>query len=206
LLASWLADNFDAAVATPAESVFVAFSQVRTELERRASGADAALGDYACTIVAAAMRDDGCWIAWHLGDGGIIARFEQVARVLSSPQKGEFANVTHFVTDSDAYSRVEVFGSPVAGEPPPSGLMLFSDGVEGSLFERATGKVAPAVDKMLGWHDLGTEQEVSAALHSNLFEVFRSLTGDDCTIVLLAPATTVPAEEAVQVTAPVGDP
>ncbi len=185
-LARWLAENFDKVLAEHADALFEAFSAIREAMGQRAGQENGALGDYACTVVAVAVRDDGQWVAWHLGDGGIIAQFSETIRVLSAPKKGEFANVTHFITDDDAYAQVGCYNSKLCNEAEsPLGFVLFTDGVEMSLFVRKTGEVAPAVAKILGWHELADEEQVSAAIRENLRDVFRGLTGDDCTIVML---------------------
>jgi len=185
-IARRLAMYFDKALAEPADALFEAVFEVREAMGQRADQSQELLRDYACTLVAVAVRDDGHWVAWHLGDGGIIAQLSASTIVLSKPKKGDFANVTQFVSDADAYARVDCYSSLSCNDlGPPFGFALFTDGIEMSLFERTTGTVATAVDKMLNWHLLADEGKVSEAVRQNLQEVFRTLTGDDCTLVLL---------------------
>jgi len=200
-LAQWLAQHCDKAIVEPADALFEAIFAIREAVGQRAAS-PASFGDYACTVVAVAVRDDGQWVAWHLGDGGIIAQFRDQVAVLSKPKKGDFANVTQFVTDADAYAQVECYSSSICQElGNPQAFALFTDGIELSLFDRKTGAVAPAVCKMLHWHELADEAQVAEAIQQNLQDVFRNLTGDDCTLVLMQCVAKAAAEE----TQPVAD-
>jgi len=185
-LARWLATHFDRALFEPEDALYEAIFEVREAMGQRAEQSRESLDDYACTVVAVATRDDGQWVAWHLGDGGIIVQFADAARVLSPPKRGEFANVTYFITDADAYEQVDRQSSRTCAEAvPPLGFALFTDGVESRLILRKTGAVAPAVPRMLGWHESADEEQVSNAVRYNLQDVLRDPFGDDCTLVLL---------------------
>jgi hypothetical protein len=185
-ISHWMSRHFEKAIAEPAEALWEAVFGIREELRQRAALSQGKLTDYACTLVAVAVREGGQWVSWHLGDGGIIAQFGGDTRVLSTPKKGDFANVTQFVTDADVYTQVECDSSIRNHEvSAPQGFALFTDGIETSLFERKTGLVAPALIKMLGWHEQADEEQVAKAIWQSLHDVFRGLTGDDCTLVLM---------------------
>ena len=197
MLARWLAENFERAIseAGEADALFEAFRFVRKAVERQAAQDEGSIGGYACTLVAVAVSAAGQWLAWHLGDGGIIVQFPDSIRVLSRPRKGEFANVTHFITDADVHTQVECYNSRTYGANiDPIGFALFSDGIEESLFNKKTGEVAPAIRTMLGWHETADQDQVSAAVRENLQEIFRPMTNDDCTLVLLRRLTQNPCD------------
>jgi len=175
-----------------AESL-VAFA--RRWLRRAARKHDQELKSYACTVAAVGVRDDGEWLMVHIGDGAVVGRFDGSVRSLSLPMKGEFANETFFVTDSDAPGNLRICGSRFGEEVSPSGFAVFCDGLEYALVNRHTAEMAPALGRMIGWLDTHAEEEVSAALGKSIRGVFRQGTDDDCTIVLLSRLTEqLPAE------------
>jgi hypothetical protein len=185
-LATSLACRFEAAVNEPAETLFAAFLEAREQLLQCARQDGCCLGDYACTVVAVAACTDGRWVSWHVGDGGLVANRSESPIVLSMPTKGEFANVTHFITDSDVYAKVDCNTSTLYPTLSPIGFALFTDGVENSLVDRRSGQVATALRVMFGWHEMGDDDQVSTAIHENLVNVFSGLTRDDCSLVLMS--------------------
>lgn len=181
-LAGWISENFERAIAVPDEAVYEAMMVVKDHLRQRGAN----LATHACTVVAVAVGGDDDWLAWHLGDGGIIARFSGASRLLSAPAKGEFANITDFFSDSYSITKIRCYSPRLyPGLGSPDGFALFTDGLEPSIYTRSTVAVAPAVDKMLGWLESGSDAEVTEAVTWNLREVFRLKTGDDCGLVLL---------------------
>lgn len=188
-IARWLAQNFEQAISKPADAFYEALMGPKAGLRQLAEGKGESLAYYACTLVSVAVSEDGRWVAWHLGDGGIIARFGQSCQVLSRPKKGDFANVTYFLSSPERWRHVEFYSSHsslYSGLGPVLGFALFTDGVEMSVFDRKTGAVAIAVEKMLDWHEQAEEDRVSEAVRGSIEDVFKGLTGDDCSIVLLA--------------------
>ena len=186
IVSYWLAKRFEHALDDPDAAAVELVQEAKESLECTAGRSGTSISDYACTIVAVAVRGDGHWLAVHLGDGGIIGQFDQTLLQVSAPQKGEFANVTYFITDEDASENIELRSSTRGTFPEnPQGFALFSDGLEGSLVSRHTGEAASAVATMLAWHHRVCEDEVSQAIEANLNDVFRTQTGDDCTLVLI---------------------
>ena len=107
--------------------------------------------------------------------------------------KGEFAIETFFVSDRDAADRMRIlrWGPGEACDrasefESANGFLLFSDGLETSLLHRTTPEIAPAASTMLTWLDNYPEPEVTSAIHTNLSDVFRLRTMDDCTLVLMS--------------------
>jgi hypothetical protein len=159
---------------------------IRRQIRKAAARVGHRPHDYACTLLAVAVDSSGRWIAVQLGDGGIVGRFGTEIADVSRSQKGEFANQTFFVTDPDAAVNLHVVGSGRNSESrTASGFALFTDGMEGSLVHRRTGRVAGAIPQMLGWFDGYPDAEVSAAIDRNIAEVFGPRTTDDCTLVIM---------------------
>lgn len=187
-VSSWLVTNFVRMQGMSKDEIGreVVAGATRT-LRRRAAKERIKLREFACTLVAVAVAQDGRWVAMHLGDGGIVGQFKSDLKPLSLPKKGEFANETFFVTDDDAVTRIDIlayFDFDVL--TCPSGFALFSDGVEASLVNRHSMQVASGLEKMLRWLIEYPEKDVAEAIEANLKAVFREKTGDDCTLALLA--------------------
>ena len=188
VLAKWLVDNIEkvfGGVAADRKRLIVSTS--KRVLRRAAASSGAALKSYACTIVAVLTATDGRWLTVHIGDGAIVGSFGGAFRAVSLPRKGEFANETFFVTDSDAIESIDIRSGEVeAGDssPPPCAFALFTDGVEGSLVNRHTGEVSKAFGGMFDRLLNDSETEVATALEYTLTHVFRERTGDDCSLAL----------------------
>lgn len=188
LVATWLVDSFLGAFEIDKEDLGrTMVATLKRPLRRLASKSGMQLREFACTIVSVAVAQDGRWIAFHLGDGGIIGQFQEGLKAICVPKKGEFANETFFITDHDASTSIDVQTSNLyERETGPVGFALFTDGVETSLLNRRSLHVAPALKPMLGWLIGNSEQEVSEAIKDNLLNVFRQKSGDDCTLALVS--------------------
>lgn len=190
LTARWLVAHFDEAVAADPDDVRMKlFPAIRRAVRRVARRAGCPAWTFSCTMLAVAAADDGRWLAVHIGDGGIAAEVGGGLRLISAPQKGRYANETTFVTTrrfEDAFDRFRVVRSADGDGPAPTGFALFTDGVEDSVIDRATGSPAAALAGMFGWLRDHPEEVVGDALQDNLHAVFRERTDDDCTLVLFA--------------------
>lgn len=188
VLANWLVDNIEKVFGEDAaDRKRLIASTLKRILRRAAASSGAALKSYACTIVAVLTTTDSRWLTVHLGDGAIVGSFGGALRAVSVPRKGEFANETFFVTDSDAIESIDIqSGEIMAGNssPPPCAFALFTDGVEGSLVNRRTGEVSKAFGGMFDRLLKDSETEVAAALEYTLTHVFRERTGDDCSLAI----------------------
>jgi len=187
-VSNWLLEHFPSALELSQDKIRQScLAKVRRLVRRAATRSGYPSNEYAATLVAVCVGTDGAWLALHLGDGGIIGKFENQALVISTPEKGEFANETWFVTSPDASKHLRVYGSPFNPELcKPTGFVVFSDGVENSLLDRRNASVAPAVPTMLDWLQEHPADKVSIALEQNINTVFREQSHDDCTIVLMA--------------------
>ena len=193
-LTKWLVDKFPLAVSASTDEIkSMLMPYLLSKLRQIASRKQTTLRNFASTIVAVAVAEDGSGMALHLGDGGIIGRFGAELRQVSVPMKGEFANETFFVSDRDATDRMRILRwgpceacDSGADFEPANGFLLFSDGLETSLLQRTTQAIAPAASTMLTWLENYPEPEVTTAVQSNLHDVFRLRTMDDCTLVLMS--------------------
>jgi hypothetical protein len=81
--------------------------------------------DFACTLLGVvALGQDA--LAFQIGDGAIVVGSGASLRVPIWPMGGEYANMTHFVTDDDADSKLEVMSI----EEPIERIAVFSDGIQ----------------------------------------------------------------------------
>ena len=184
--AAWLATNFEAALSEPPSYVAKRLvGKVQNRIRNAAFRSGSSTRDYASTLLGVVVDSSGRWIAVHIGDGGIVGRFGTELTEVCRPEKGEFANQTYFVTDSDAAAILRVIGWDGAGEHRvASGFALFTDGAEGSLLNRRTGQVANGISRMLSWFESNTEAEIASAIDQNITEVFQPRNSDDCTLVI----------------------
>lgn len=113
--------------------------EVRARLAELANESDEPLSAYACTMLGAIVADDAAFFL-QIGDGAIVYRMrnDDTAgwRLALSPQRGEFANETIFVTRGDAAQRISV--ARVAG--PIAEFALMTDGIEHLAVKTATGE------------------------------------------------------------------
>ncbi|MGH7146843.1 MAG: PP2C family serine/threonine-protein phosphatase [Nitrospiraceae bacterium] len=104
------------------DAAILARTAIITEAEREGTG----VREYASTLLAIVLSPDGGG-ALQIGDGVIVVNDggDEWSWVFW-PQKGEYANTSHFLTDEDAIDRLEVepFSKAVTD------IALMSDGLE----------------------------------------------------------------------------
>jgi hypothetical protein len=125
------------------------------------------------------------FLAGHIGDG-VIARIDDAGapHTLSSPDNGEFANSTVFVTDSIAVERFRLIHG--AAEVSASGFVLMSDGCAESLYDKRAGVPAAAIGKLHTWNQELSRKKMDAILLANLEQTIAKKSADDCSIALLS--------------------
>jgi len=128
------------------------------------------------------VKKDNRFIAGHLGDGVIGCLKENKLKVISSPDNGEYANSTIFVTASQAYKNLKLFKGELTNI---EGFVLMSDGTEESLYNKKEQSLAEGVNQMFNWLATYKEKEVSSALKENLDKIIKLKTTDDCSIILM---------------------
>ena len=123
------------------------------------------------------------FIAGHIGDGviGVINK-DGSTKVLSHPQNGEAANQTYFTTTFFKKERLRLYKGNIKNI---DGFILFSDGVEDSLYHKQTKTLATSVFSMCSWLKTYNSFDVSMALYKNLNDIIRKKTIDDCSIALI---------------------
>jgi len=126
------------------------------------------------------------YIIVHIGDGviGMLDENDNLS-VLSEPENGAYSHLTYFTTTLDS-KRVRIYRGKIKDI---NGLVLMSDGVEESLYNYQTKKLAPVTGEIIKWLDYGNEQEVSSALDENLKNVFAVKSSDDLSIAILRKTT-----------------
>ena len=101
--------------------------RIQALLTSMAEERNSTIRQFACTLLVAIV-DTKRAAFWQIGDGAICFRIagEQEFKFAFWPTKGEYANMTAFVTDSNADEIVDLD----FGVFPVADLALFSDGIE----------------------------------------------------------------------------
>ena len=79
---------------------------IRQRLFAEAEAKELAVRDFACTFLGLISSPDGTLIM-QIGDGGVVVDLGHGLQLPLTPMVGEYANMTHFITDDDAVSRLE---------------------------------------------------------------------------------------------------
>jgi hypothetical protein len=88
--------------------VRAAFARALDALTTLAAQTELPLAQFACTLACAVATPDGT-LTGSLGDGALVAESEGALRLVSAPpQRGEYANETHFLTQEGALERVQI--------------------------------------------------------------------------------------------------
>lgn len=186
-----LADRFEDMWAlsdsSPAEASSELIDCCRSALALQANKLGCEFSELASTLMFVA-HSRGRFLAGHVGDGCIIHRQDDGdVTVLSHPDNGEYANTTFFVTDSKIHSHFRLYRG-MSGQG--SGFLVMSDGTAESLYRRADkSPAAPAIQKILSWCSTASPKEMRAALTQNLEHSFGAKSADDCSIGVLALAS-----------------
>ena len=98
---------------------------IRERLYAAAAQAGLTARDFACTFLGVISSSQGT-LAFQIGDGGIALDVGNGLEVPIVPMVGQYANMTHFVTDEDA---VKVMESRVFLQPAIR-VAAFSDGIQ----------------------------------------------------------------------------
>ena len=155
---------------------------------------DRPLPELASTLLFFAGDRQGRYLAGHLGDGiQILVDPERPsARVFSAPENGSYQNETYFTTSEDALEHFRLY----RGRLEEAGaLLLMSDGMAESLYQRSTGEPARACITMAGWLRDGEEEIISQALSQNMQRVFAEHSSDDLSLGLVTWETAAEEEK-----------
>ena len=110
-------------------------TQIREVIYGTAEAEGRTARDYACTFLGLVSSDLGT-LALQIGDGGIVLDVGNGLELAFQPMSGEYANMTHFVSDQDALDTLV--------SKRFQGIVLsaaaFSDGVQRLAIDMAAGK------------------------------------------------------------------
>ena len=159
-------------------------SRVCDALQAQALTEEAQLRDYACTLLIAVVTANGAAYA-HIGDGGIVIDNAAGLELVFWPESGEYANMTRFITDTDALERVRIRCAHL----PPEEVAVFTDGIQRLALNYASASVhAPFFAPMLAvLRRTAAEdcEQLDAQLNAFLdSEKVNRRTDDDKTLVL----------------------
>ena len=140
--------------------------------------------DYACTFLSVLSSSQGT-LVMQIGDGGIVLDVGKGLHVPVVPMSGEYANMTHFVTDEDA---IDVLVSKIFPDKV-SKVAVFTDGIQRLALNMATNTVHEPFFgpffKVLLTATSGQEDQLQSALASFLnSESVNERTDDDKTLAL----------------------
>ncbi len=191
-MTAYLVDNFDDIVGNPdgAEVKKQLLAVLHRALAILADETDCRLKDLACTLLAAAVKDDTYFLV-HIGDGLIGYLKEDTVRIASAPVNGEYANQTTFVTSPEALSVMNLLKGKLGSI---EGFVLMSDGTAASFYEKRLHRLVPALKSVFDWNAAFTEETVQDNLRSTFAHSVIKNTGDDCSIAVLSrPAAYAPS-------------
>jgi len=138
--------------------------------------------DLASTLLLVAVCEDKYIIA-HIGDGVIGYLDGSELKIASSPDNGEFANITTFVTSNEALISMRLLKGNIK---EISGFIIMSDGTEQSLYHKPTKKLANATVKLMQRTCLISGDVLRSQLIEMLTSVISVNTQDDCSIAIMA--------------------
>ena len=100
-------------------------SRIRSAIFREAQKAEHSSRDYACTFIGAVLGNSMS-IFFQIGDGAIVASKNRTHGVVFWPDAGPYANMTHFITDDDAFANLHIESSNTCFD----GMAILSDGLQ----------------------------------------------------------------------------
>lgn len=161
-------------------------ASVRSELSAVAVTENLSAELFACTLVGLVAGPEQGFL-FHIGDGVGIAEFagEPTVRCISTPENGEYANETYFLTDEHWREHLRI--SEFKGQPACIGLM--SDGAMPFVMNRSLDDFSrPFIDPVTRYLLANDEAIGSEALGNTLSsESTWAITGDDKTLLLAYP-------------------
>lgn len=180
---NYVVDNFDNLCELGFKEIKASIAQVmRHTLEALSIQLGCEKRDLSSTFLLVAVKRDR-FISIHVGDGVIGILDRDGLKVLSSPENGEYANMTWFTTASSLEAVMRIY----AGDASiTSGFILMSDGVEPSLYNGTDDTLADAVFNLMYMNAKCSAGEMKAMLEDCLANVISLRTRDDCSLALLS--------------------
>lgn len=179
-LPSWGLDGLD-------DLALDAASGVHCELRRLATEASLSPDDFATTLLGVIVTPDAMSFL-QIGDGGIVVRKSGTSdwNLVFRPQHGEFHNHSRFITDADAFDRIEQANH--AGTPGT--ICLFTDGIEDLVLRPGTLGVHPPLFDLLAGRLSHAEQGHAQPLSHEIAAILagadvRARTDDDTSLIAI---------------------
>ena len=136
--------------------------------------------DFATTLCAFVMLPDHYGII-HIGDGAVVAEFDEELKVISSPKNGSYANETFFITQNHWYRNIRIITKENSSL---TGVALMTDGMTPALVDSSKNESAAAVKMIFnGFRDKQCDTERLKQLLKS--KEFVSRSSDDKTLVIL---------------------
>ena len=148
--------------------------------ESRIKGCE--IDELASTLLLAAV-DENHYVLIHIGDGVIGYLDAGRLKVASTPDNGEFSNVTTFVTSKDALRSMRMFKGELKEK---DSFVLMSDGTEQSLYHKSSHSLTEAVVKLMHLTCLIRPEQMKKQLEEAFSSVITKNTQDDCSIAIIA--------------------
>jgi hypothetical protein len=157
---------------------------IREKLFEKAEATGFLARDFACTFLGVLCSNQAT-LVMQIGDGGVVIDVGNGLEVPIVPMAGEYANMTHFVTDEDAIGTLvtKIFPAPAIR------VAAFSDGLQRLALNMATNTAhEPFFDpffKVLASVSTEQEEQLQGALATFLGSAaVNERTDDDKTLAL----------------------
>ncbi|MBO8416579.1 MAG: protein phosphatase 2C domain-containing protein [Proteobacteria bacterium] len=173
--------HFKDITADPKQGAQLVLTEVKKALQARSAELHCALSSLACTLLIAAA-DGRHFLLWQLGDGICALLRRGVLELALHPYNGEFVNETVFTTSENAAMLLQWRCGQCDGV---QGMVLLTDGAAHSLYQKASGRFAPALLKALRLLMLYPCAQVSSVLAQALLPQVAAKTADDCSAALM---------------------
>ena len=108
---------------------------IRERIYGRAEAEGLEARDFACTFLGVLSSQLGT-LVMQVGDGGVVLDVGDGLETAIVPMSGEYANMTHFVTDDDAVSIL----ATKTYAAPATRVAAFSDGLQRLVLDMTTNK------------------------------------------------------------------
>ena len=170
--------------ATAHASVLIARSALHREARKRGRS----VRDFATTLILVISAGD-VLAAAQIGDGAaVVSDRSGDYSLFTTPQRGEYANVTQFLTSANALDSLELKTETI----DLSRLAMFTDGIQNLVLDAATGVPhAPFFAPIFSWFESNADRPDSASALKALLVSPRvtSRADDDVTLLLASSAS-----------------
>lgn len=183
-VSAFVVDYFDALINSP-DGVKVKetiLAKAKEALAGEAEKLNCSLQELASTLLLVAIKDD-LFLLVHVGDGVIGYVKEGEIKIASTPENGEFANTTFFLTSPGVLAKTKLIKGTTAGI---KGFVLMSDGTAESFYHKKTQTLAPALKKMIRWTALLAPEYMHSLIADSFNRIVKLNTFDDCSIAIIA--------------------